>query len=413
MAIDSFASATLGGIRLANRIVRSATHEGLADERGFPTEALAKQYLKLARGGVGAIVTGYAGVSAEGRSPFYRMLMIDDDASVPAYRKLTEALRPEGVPLILQIAHCGRQTRSAVTGLRPAAPSAIRDRYFTEEVPHELTGGEIEAVIEAFVSAVARGRDSGFDAVQLHAAHGYLLSAFLSPRTNRRGDEWGGPLENRARIVTEILRRARARTGDFPIWVKLNGYDGRRGGMTVAEAAAIARLLEAAGCSALEVSCGVNEDNFFTTRFEPHPAAAVLRYDFTFDGIPRFMRPLLKPALKLRIRKIEPTRLFNLPAAREIKKAVSIPVMAVGGVRRAADIHEALDDGGVDLVSMCKPLILEPGLVAKFKEGSQEKAKCIDCCYCMMGLAREPTRCYYGRLPKLKRSSREEAVRQA
>jgi 2,4-dienoyl-CoA reductase-like NADH-dependent reductase (Old Yellow Enzyme family) len=399
--IDPFEPVSLGGIRLASRVVRSATHEGLADERGFPTEALAKLYLKLARGGVGAIVTGYAGVSKEGKSPFYRMLMMDDDASIPAYRKLTEALRPEGVPLILQIAHCGRQTRSAVTGFRPVAPSAIRDRYFREEVPRELTSGEIEATIEAFVAAIVRGRDSGFDAVQLHAAHGYLLSTFLSPYSNKRGDEWGGPLKNRARIVTEILKRARARTGDFPIWVKLNGYDGRRGGMTVAEAAEIAALLEAAGCSALEISCGVNEDNFFTTRFETHPADAVLRYDFTFDGIPQSLRPLLKPALKLRIRKIEPTRLFNLPAAREIKKAVSIPVMAVGGVRSLGDVHEALDAGGVDLVSMCKPLILEPGLVAKFKGGSLERAKCIDCCYCMMGLARESVRCYFGRLPKL------------
>ena len=165
----------------------------------------------------------------------------------------------------------------------------------------------------------------------------------------------------------------------------MNGHDGRKGGMTVAEAIKIAKLLETAGCSGIEVSCGVMEDNFYSTRFKVHPAKAILYFDFKFEKIPWPVKKWFRPLLQGLIRSREPLHLFNLAAARKIKKSISLPVMAVGGVRNMDDIHEVIDDGGVDLVSLCKPLLLEPDLIAKFINGKQEKAKCIDCCYCMMG----------------------------
>ena len=395
-----FKPITIGGIRFKNRIIRSATHEGLADEIGFPTKALVERYVRLAKGGIGGIVTGYAGVQPDGKSPLYRMLMIDSNELIPSYQALTQAVHAEGVPILLQIAHCGRQTRSTNTGYTPVAPSAIRDGYYNEEIPHELTANEIEVIIDNFVEAAERAKKAGFDGVQLHAAHGYLLSEFLSPYMNRRSDAWGGLVENRSRIVLEIIGRTKRKLGDFPLWIKMNGYDGRKDGMTVAGAIEIAKLLETAGCSGIEVSCGVMEDNFYSTRFKAHPAEAILYFDFKFEKIPWLVKKLFRPLLQGMIRSRKPIRLFNLEAAREIKKAISLPVMVVGGVRNMGDIHEVIDDGNVDLVSLCKPLLLEPDLIAKFINGKQEKAKCIDCCYCMMGAEKESTRCYYGKLPK-------------
>jgi 2,4-dienoyl-CoA reductase-like NADH-dependent reductase (Old Yellow Enzyme family) len=395
-----FEPVTLGGIRFKNRIIRSATHEGLADEKGFPTKALTQAYVRLAQGGIGGIATGYAGVQPDGKSPLYRMLMIDSDESIPSYQELTRAVHAEGVPILLQIAHCGRQTRSVNIGYTPVAPSALRDKYYNEEIPHELTGPEIEIIIDNFVKAIERAKEAGFDGVELHAAHGYLLSEFLSPYMNRRQDGWGGSIDKRSRIVLEIISRAKRKLGDFPLWVKMNAHDGRKGGMTISEAVKIAQLLDKNGCNGIEVSCGVMEDNFYSTRFENHPADSILYFNFKFEKTPRLIKNLFRPLLKIMIRPKKPTRLFNLLAAREIKKAISLPVIAVGGVRSRSDIHKVVDDGSVDLVSLSKPLIMEPGLIGKFMSNKQEKAKCIDCCYCMLGAEHGPTRCYFGKLPK-------------
>ncbi len=211
-----FEPAHIDGIVLRNRVIRSGTHEGLADPSGAPAEALENLYSKLAKGGAGAIITGYAGVSQEGRSSLANMLMMHDDALIAAYRKLTDSIHRQDTPIIIQLAHCGRQTRSAVTGCLPVAPSPRKDRIFNEEVPHQLSELEIEGIIAAFVEAAGRSVKAGFDGLQLHLAHGYLLAQFLSGHTNRRRDRWGGALENRFRIVSEIVRRIRLAHGDFP-----------------------------------------------------------------------------------------------------------------------------------------------------------------------------------------------------
>jgi len=247
MTPNPFQPTRLAGITLKNRILRSATHEGLADESGAPLPALTQKYLQLAKGGVGAIITGYAGVRPEGRCAYHRMLMIDRDELIPAYRTLTDAVHAAGTPLFLQLAHAGRQTRSQVTGLQPVAPSAIRDHMFNEEVPRALKETEIEEIISAFVAGAVRAQAAGFDGVQLHGAHGYLLSEFLSPYMNQRTDRWGGSAENRFRIVGEIIARVKARLPGFPIFIKINGTDGRKNGMRIPEAVEIARRLEQAG----------------------------------------------------------------------------------------------------------------------------------------------------------------------
>ncbi|MBF0442338.1 MAG: NADH:flavin oxidoreductase, partial [Oligoflexales bacterium] len=174
MAHDPFMPFSFSGITLKNRIVRSATHEGMADSRGFPTPLLKEKYIQLCKGGVGAIITGYAGIRQDGKSPYQGMLMIDNDESIAAYKDLVDAVHGHDVPIFLQIAHCGRQTRSKITGLKPVAPSAILDKHFNEETPSELTVEQINVIIDNFVAAIIRAKKAGFDGVQLHAAHGYL-----------------------------------------------------------------------------------------------------------------------------------------------------------------------------------------------------------------------------------------------
>ena len=199
-----FEEVSLSGINLKNRIIRSATHEGMATDIGYPTESLEKLYIRLAKGGVGAIITGYAPVQVDGKSSHYQMNMIDNDESIIEYKKLTDTIHKHNTPIIIQIAHCGRQTRSKVTGCQTVAPSAIRDGFYNEDLPKELSGKEINIIINNFVSGIIRAKKAGFDGVQLHLAHGYLLSEFLSSHYNQRKDCWGGSTENRYRIIDDI-----------------------------------------------------------------------------------------------------------------------------------------------------------------------------------------------------------------
>ncbi|NTV93107.1 MAG: NADH:flavin oxidoreductase, partial [Chlorobiaceae bacterium] len=266
MQQDVFGPASIFGIRLKNRLIRAATHESMAESSGAPSSAHEKLYTALAKGGAGAIITGYAGVQQDGRSSYPGMLMMHDDTLIPAYRQLTDAVHRHDTPIILQIAHCGRQTRSAVTGMKTVAPSALKDRIFNEERPQELGEQEIETIISNFVSAAGRAVKAGFDGVELHLAHGYLLAQFLSGYTNRRRDRWGGSTENKFRIVAEIMRRIRQEHGDFPVLAKINGFDQRPGGMRADEAVTIARMLETSGCSAIEVSSGTIEEGLSIMR---------------------------------------------------------------------------------------------------------------------------------------------------
>ena len=393
-----FEEASLAGIKLKNRIIRSATHEGMADEKGFPTENLKKLYIRLAKGEVGAIITGYAGVQADGKSSLFAMSMIDSDESIPAYRETTNAVHEYGTPIILQIAHCGRQTRSKSTGLRTVAPSSLRDAFYNEDMPKELSEDEINEIIDNFVSAIVRANQAGFDGVQLHAAHGYLLSEFLSSYSNRRKDNWGGSTENKYRIVAEIFRRAKEQVGDFPILVKMNAHDGRKNGMKIEEAVGIARMLEQSGCAAIEVSCGVFEDGLYTMRGEKLPADAAMQYTFKYKKLPTLVKAIAKPLLTAFMKQPKPLLKYNLEAAMQIKKAVKIPVIVVGGINNMDDINHLIKDCNMEFVSMSRPFIIEPNIAAKFKQGTQTVSKCIMCNYCAIIGEEKPLKCHYGKL---------------
>ncbi len=397
-----FEPSTLAGIRLKNRLIRSATHESMADERGAPTELLEKLYIGLAKGGAGAIITGYAGVRQDGKSSLPGMLMVDNDGLIPVYRRLTAKVHEHNAPIILQIAHCGRQTRSAVTGLPTVAPSAVKDKIFNEETPHELGEKDIETIINSFVSAADRAKTAGFDGIQLHLAHGYLLAQFLSGYTNRREDKWGGSTVNKFRIVSEIMQRIREKLGDYPVLVKMNAYDNRPGGMRAREAVEIARLLEFSGCNAIEVSSGTVEEGLSIMRGSKQPVEALLACNFRFKDMPPPLKMISAPFIRFAMRSPQPIRGYNLEAAKAIKQAVSIPVITVGSLHDMTDISSAIESGSTDYISMSRPFIIEPDIVRKFQDGKQTASRCIMCNYCALMIEVDRVRCYYGKLPKKK-----------
>lgn len=386
----------IAGIRLKNRIIRSATNERMADEQGKPTEMLFRKYEALAKGEVGAIITGFAGVQLNGKSPNGNMLMMDRDDNIESFRKLTTIVHHYGTPIFMQLAHSGRQTRSKATGFPTVAPSPIRDKIFRDDIPLELTEPQIYQLIDDFVLAIERAKAAEFDGVQLHLAHGYLLSSFLTPHMNKRKDQWGGSTENRFRIAEEIIQRARKRVGDYPILVKMNAWEKSRDGIKLPEAIKIAKLLEQAGYDAIEVSCGIAEEGFVTPRGEV-PYEMLLKQNDRFKKTPKLLYPVIKGVMKRAGASPDPRFLYNVDSAAEIKKNVKIPIIVVGGIRDLHDISDIIQNEKSDYVSMSRPFIIEPGIVKKFRTGKQTESKCMNCNYCMVGVEGAPLKCYYGK----------------
>jgi len=345
----------LGPIRLKNRFVRSATHDFMAEEDGTISPRQLELYRNLARGDIGLIITGHAYVLPSGKaSP--RQIAIYADRFIPGLRQLTSIVHETESKIFLQLSHAGRQTKENICGCQPLAPSAVYEPVY-KVMPRELTQAEIEAVIQAFIAAAKRAREASFDGVQLHCAHGYLLSSFLSPYTNRRQDQWGGSLENRARIILEILRGIKKETGhDFPVIAKLNSSDYLPGGFEVEEAIEVARMLEAEGLEAIEVSGGSAEAGRGS------------------------MWPGVRP---------EEEEGYFVPAASLIKRNVRMPIIGLGGLRTLRVMEKFVASGEIDLVSMSRPFIREPDLIRRFARSDASASSCISCnkCFNPRGIA--------------------------
>jgi len=377
-------------------LIRTASHEGLADERGRPTDETFDFYKGFVEGGVGLIITGYAGIEQSGKSALYHMTMIDSDDLIPAHKKLVDRVHTLGGKIVLQIAHCGRQTWSSETNCTLMAPSPVACGFYRER-PRRMTEEDIRAVVKSFGAAAKRAKEAGYDGVQIHGAHGYLLFSFLSRHSNRRGDDWGGSLENRFRIVGEVLRSVRTAVGgDYPVLIKLNTYEKARNGMKPDECAKIAKLVEETGCcDAVEFSCGTNEGGFVMARGK-FPTRALLRYMRPYCNYPGIVKFLMKtffiPVVKLR----QPPFLegYNLEAAARVKKQISLPVITVGGMRSKYFMENAIRTGQTDFVSMARPLICEPDLPNKFKEGISDTATCDNCNDCVVACDTRPIQCY-------------------
>jgi len=391
-----FEASSFGGMVLKNRIIRSATHEGLGDDEGRPISDLRDIYLKLAAGGVGAIITGYVGIQKNGRT-LPNMRMLDRDELIDDYKKMNVQINELGVPVIAQLSHGGGQTSKTVTGEQAVAPSAKKYPLFSGTA-RELSENEIWQVINNFANAVERAKRAGFSGVQLQAAHGWLLQQFLSPRHNRRNDKWGGNIENRFRMLSEIIQKSREKTGNFPILVKFSAYDGDKDGIRIDEAIKFSELFQKTGFDAIEVSCGGSEDRFNAVRVPKIPVPASLVLVPWLKSLSAPKKALMRILVPIVIKRNLPLYNYNVEAAARIKKNVDIPVIVVGGIRRLTDMENIISENKADYVSMCRPFIIEPDIVNKLKSGSQSESGCINCGYCLFGVTGTKLKCYYGKL---------------
>jgi 2,4-dienoyl-CoA reductase-like NADH-dependent reductase (Old Yellow Enzyme family) len=344
-----FEKTSINGMSLNNRLVRSATWEGMCEADGRPTERLASCYRDLASGGVGLIITGYTFIRPDGKQMPGKMGIHTDDFA-PEMRRLVAAVHEQGGKICIQLVHAGGQTDARNAGGTPLAPSAVKVEQYPGE-PHEMSHEDIREIVDAFGAAARRAKSYGFDAVQLHAAHGYLINQFLSPHTNRRADEYGGSVENRCRFLLEVCRRVRSEAGPaFPLLVKLNGSDNLAGGLDTGDAVFAAKLLDSEKIDAIEVSGGTSASG------EKTPVRTKI------DGPEK--------------------EAYNLDLARQIRKAVQCPVMVVGGFRSRGVIDNALGAEGMDYVSMSRPFIREPRLAERWLRGDKAPAACISCNGC-------------------------------
>ncbi|HPC86023.1 MAG TPA: NADH:flavin oxidoreductase [Smithellaceae bacterium] len=353
-----FESARLKNMTLRNRFVRSATYDGMSDPTGQVTDRQISWMDDLAAGGVGLIVTAIMYVHPSGQVSSF-MNSIAEDACIPGLQKLARTAHQRGAKIAVQLYHGGREARFVKTrGRLPAGPSVIADDPFYRWNYREMTEEEIRVVVHAFGEAARRAREAGFDAVQIHGAHGYLFSQFLSPFTNRREDSWGGSLENRLRLHKEVYASVRREAGaDYPVMIKLGVQDGFPGGLTIDEGVRAARMLADAGYDALEISSGVRGEKYEGTEY------------------------------RTRIHQSSREGYFR-KWARDIKKRIGVPVIAVGGLKSVAMMEEMIRRGEADFISLCRPLISEPDLIRSWEADPAKKPRCVYCNQCLEAVHR-------------------------
>jgi 2,4-dienoyl-CoA reductase-like NADH-dependent reductase (Old Yellow Enzyme family) len=340
---------SISGLELRNRFERSATWDATADSSGAVTDDSVALYRQLGSGGVGLIVTGYAFVSPLGQAVHHQYGVHTDDM-IPGLLRLVHAAHQGGAKIALQIAHAG--ISSGYLQQRGLAALAVSRIPKLSRAHREMTNEDIEATIFDFATAALRAVEAGFDAVQFHGAHGYLMSQFISPRFNQRTDRWGGNLDNRIRFHLELISKVRHIVGTkFPLMIKFGVQDDRKNGLSLSEGVEAAGLMVEKGIDAIEVSVGFGA------------------------------------AIRVMVAG-EPEQAYLRDRAAAVKQAVSVPVIAVGGIRSLEMAKDIVDSGDADLVSMCRPFIREPNLIARWQRGEQGDAKCISCNKCMTFMAK-------------------------
>ncbi|MEI7703114.1 MAG: NADH:flavin oxidoreductase [Deltaproteobacteria bacterium] len=381
---STFTPFTVGGLRLRNRIVKPATFEGMCPG-GMVSDALVEHHRRVAAGGAALTTVAYASISPDGRSYPTQILMRPE--VVPGLARLADAVHREGAAAALQIGHCGYFANPRVIGGRPLGASRLFNTYgLTFARP--ATEGDLARVVSDFATSTWLAREAGMDAVELHFGHGYLVSQFLSPFTNRRRDRWGGSLANRARLAVEVLRAARRAAGpDFPILLKVNIRDGFPGGLELDESIAAARMLEGEGATALVLSCGfVSRTPLYMLRGDVpvRQMAAVQEAWHARLGLTLFG--------KLLVQRYPYEEGFLLEEARRMRAAVRLPLVLLGGIKSLATIERALG-AGFELVGMGRALLHDPDLPMRMERGEAAGSGCVPCNECIAEMDRGGVRC--------------------
>ena len=345
-----FETTVLKGMALRNRFVHSATNEGMADpDDGCAGERLIRWQEQCAEGEIGLLIPGNAYVSNQGKSR-PGQVGVQSDVTLPGLARMAEAVHRHGALVALQIAHAGANMYVPSETGYALGPS---DMKLTELHCRAMTKDDIAQTVADFAAAAARAKKAGIDAVQLHGAHSYLISQFLSPHFNRRTDEYGGSLENRARFALEVLRAVRAAVGpDYPVLIKTNSDDYIDRGFSLDELVPYCLMLQDAGVDAIEISGGTHfsDPKYFCSRPE--------------GTVPREQEIYFKEA------------------AERYRREVKVPLILVGGVRTLGVAEHVVSSGLADYVAICRPLVREPNLIKRWHEGDTRRSTCISCNLC-------------------------------
>lgn len=340
-----FTPAKIGSLEIPNRIIRSATAERMASNLdGSPRKQLKSLWVALAKGGTGLIISGHMYVHPSGKCHPEMTGLYSDDL-IPSLKDCADAVHAAGGKIAVQINHGGMQChREAVD--ETIAPSAI-DEIFLDQPAREMTTDEIKMLVKAYAQAARRAKEAGFDAVQIHAAHGYLISQFISPYTNRRSDEWGGDLQGRTRFLREVVFSVREQVGEeCPVFIKFGMKDGLKGGLTAEMGAEVIALMADMGLDAVEISGGVQANS--------------VRKGIRNASREAYFRPLVQLT----------------------RKKTDLPLIMVGGMRSKGVMEEVLSSGDADFVALCRPLINDPNFPNLMKAGEQETSGCISSSNC-------------------------------
>ncbi|RLB87924.1 MAG: NADH:flavin oxidoreductase, partial [Deltaproteobacteria bacterium] len=350
-----FEATRINGMEIKNRFVRSATYEAMAGLDGTAKDSLLNCMEQLAKGEVGLVITGHAHVTLEGQAG-PRQMGIYSDEMIDGLKKVALAVQENGGVVAVQLAHAGMRGIGKEAHA-PMGPSDVIEAGVKKA--SAMTVEDIKRTVQAFGDAAQRAVSAGFDAVEIHAAHGYLLSQFLSPYYNQRKDDYGGSLENRARLLVEVFQEIRQRVGNaFPLMVKINSEDFLEGGFTVEEMIAVAKMLEDLGMDAIEMSGGTFESG----KLIPSRGGTS---------------------------KSEDREVYYREAAQAYKRKIKIPLILVGGFLSYSLAEEVVTSGTADYVALARPLIREPRLVERWAAGDLEKASCISCNRCFLTLGME------------------------
>lgn len=353
--MDLFEKTSIKGMSLKNRFFRAATWERLATDTGHMTDKLFEIYENLAKGGVSTIITGYSHVIKD-EHPNPNMMGIYEDSFISEYRKLTDMVHGYKANIIMQIVYGGSMSDLNPPCENIMGPSSVKNER-TGIIPIEMTKYDIIKLIDIYSEAALRVKQAGFDGVELQAAHGYMLSQFLCPYYNRRKDEYGGTIENRARIIVEIIQAIRKTVGeDFPILIKINSEDFMEDGLTSEESIEASKIFKKAGIDAIEVSGGNGSS-------------------------PKVLKGNLA-AVRTEIAISKDKESYFAKHASLLAREVNIPVILTGGNRHFDVMEEILNTTGITYYSFSRPLISEPNLIKRWESGNREKPRCISCNKC-------------------------------
>jgi 2,4-dienoyl-CoA reductase-like NADH-dependent reductase (Old Yellow Enzyme family) len=385
-----FTPKKIGEVEIKNRFVHAATYESMAEENREVSEALIKRYSRLAKGEVGLIIPGIMSIHPLGRIPGYEIGIYRDEM-IPGLSKLVRAVHDGGAKIFFQLFHAGAQTNREAIGQTPIAPSKTGFNPSYLNRAREITEGEIHEAIEAYGQAARRAAEAGADGVHIAASGGYLLNEFLSPYFNRRRDAWGGSDEKRFRFMKELFHEVKKNVPEkMAVTVKLTANDYTpKPGLTTELAAKYAGWLADLGIDALEIASGCTTYSGWNIWRGDVPVKELVQ------GLPAWQKPMAWVVFKRMEGNFDVEEGYNLEDAKVIKPALGdVPFILVGGLRHLSYMEEMVEKRYADFIALCRPLIKEPSLVKKFKEGKAEEAACKSCNKCIALIVhRKPVRC--------------------